>query len=71
MVPPGFRRAVASVPNRPVEAERFTLLLLLVPEPTRSVVVVRGDRFAVDLVTKRPVRALRLTDRAMVSSSEH
>ena len=71
MVPPGLRRTVASVTNRPVDAERLTLRLFPVPAPTRSVVVVRGDRAAVALVTKRPVRALRLTDRAMVSSSEH
>lgn len=71
MVPPGLRRTVASVTNRPVDAERLTLRLFPVPAPTRSVVVVRGDLAAVALVTKRPVRALRLTDRAMVSSSEH
>lgn len=71
MVPPGLRRTVASVTNRPVDAERLTLRLFPVPVPTRSVVVVRGDLAAVALVTKRPVRALRLTDRAMVSSSEH
>ena len=69
IVPPGLRRAVALVTNRPVAADRFTLRLFPVPEPTRSVVVVRGDRAAVAFVTKRPVRALRLTDRAMVSSS--
>jgi hypothetical protein len=71
IVPPGFRRAVASVTNRPVEADRFTLRSFPVPKPTRSVVVVRGDREAAALVTNRPVLALRLTDRAMVSSSEH
>ncbi|GLB69503.1 hypothetical protein AHIS1636_39480 [Arthrobacter mangrovi] len=54
-----------------MEAERCTLRLFVVPEPTRSVVVVRGDLAAVALLTKRPVRALRLTDLAMVSSSEH
>lgn len=70
IVPPGLRRAVPSVTNRPVDAERDTAWLLLVPEPTRSVVVVRGDRVAAALVTKRPVRALRLTDLAMVSSWE-
>lgn len=62
---------VASVTNRPVEADRFTLWPFPVPKPTRSVVVVRGDLEAAALVTKRPVRALRLTDRAMVSSSKH
>lgn len=62
---------VASVTNLPVEADRFTLRPFPVPLPTRSVVVVRGDRAAVAFVTKRPVLALRLTDRAMVSSLEH
>lgn len=38
-----------------------------VPEPTRSVVVFPGHRAAAARETKRPVDALRLTERAMVA----
>ena len=60
---PGCRAAVAAVTNRPLPALRFTARVLLVPRPTRSVVVVRGDRAAVRLLTNRPVPALRDTER--------
>lgn len=61
-MPDGLRLAVAAVTKRPVVAERLTGRELLVPAPTRSVVVFLGDRAAVALETKRPVRELRLTD---------
>lgn len=66
MVPPGLRLAVAVVTNRPDEADRLTDRLLLVPGPTRSVVVLLGRRAAVALVTKRPDEAERFTVRAIV-----
>jgi hypothetical protein len=66
MVPPGFRLAVAPVTNRPEDAERLTERLLLVPEPTRSVVVLPGQRAAAALVTKRPDEAERFTERGIV-----
>lgn len=53
--------------NRPVMVERWTVVLLDVPRPIRSVVVVRGLRRAVEAVKKRPVRALLLAVRAMVA----
>lgn len=51
--------------NRPVIADRWTVVLLDVPRPIRSVEVVRGLRRAVEAFTKRPVRALLLAVRAM------
>lgn len=69
IVPPGFRRKVASVTNRPVLADRLTVRLFPVPDPTRSVVVVPGERRTARVDTKRPVRALRLTDLAMRMAS--
>ena len=51
--------------NRPVMVERWTVVLLDVPRPIRSVVVVRGLRRAVEAVKKRPVRALLRAVRAM------
>ena len=53
--------------NRPVMVERWTVVLLDVPRPIRSVVVVLGLRRAVEAFTKRPVRALLLAVRAMGS----
>lgn len=70
MVPPGLRRPVASVTKRPVDAERVTVRLLLVPAPMRSVVVLPGQRAAVALLTNRPVDAERLADLAMGASQE-
>lgn len=64
-VPPGFCLPQAVVTNRPDVAERVTERRFDVPAPTRSVVVVRGDCFARPLVTKRPVRALLLTERPL------
>ena len=46
--------------NRPVMVERWTVVLLDVPRPIRSFEVVRGLRRAVEVFTKRPVRALLL-----------
>lgn len=46
--------------NRPVMVERWTVVLLDVPRPIRSVMVVRGLRRAVEGFTKRPVRAILL-----------
>lgn len=66
IVPPGSPSARRSVTNRPVEAERRTVRMLLVPDPTRSVVVLLGQRAAAAFETNRPVRALRLTERAML-----
>lgn len=66
MVPPGLRLAVAPVTNRPDDAERLTVRLLLVPGPTRSDVDLPGHRAAAALVTKRPDEAERLTVRAML-----
>lgn len=51
--------AVDSVTNRPDEAERCTVVELLVPEPTGSVVVLPGQRAVVAFDTKRPVVAER------------
>ena len=65
IVVPGCRWAVASVTNRPVIAERLTVVLFDVPRPMVSVVVVRGLRRAVEALTKRPLLALLLTVRAM------
>lgn len=59
---------MGSLTNRPVMVERWTVVLLDVPRPIRSVVVVRGLRRAVGVFTKRPVRALLLTVRAMRQS---
>lgn len=64
-MPPGFRLAVAWVTNRPLEAERATVRLLPVPEPTLSVVVLAGHRATVALDTNLPLEAERLTDRAI------
>ena len=57
--------------KRPLVAERVTGRALEVPGPTRSVVVVRGDRFAWAVVTKRPDRALLLTDRLLAMSASN
>ena len=65
IVPPGLRRAVDGVTKRPVDAERATVRVLLVPRPTRSVVVLPGHRAVVALLTNRPVEAERLTDLAI------
>lgn len=70
MVPPGFRFAVEDDTNRPEDAERDTDRLLPVPDPTRSVVVLPGQRATVDLLTNRPVFADLLTDLAMLSTSQ-
>lgn len=53
--------------NRPVDALRFTVRLLRVPRPTRSVVVRPGHLAVAVRETNRPVRALRemLRPRAM------
>lgn len=64
MVPPGLRRAVAVVTNRPVRAERFTVRLLPVVPPMRSVTVRAGDLRVVARDMNRPVDALRETERA-------
>ena len=71
IVPPGFSRPHRVVTHRPLVADRVTDLVFEVPGPTRSVVVVFGDRAACFVVTKRPVFALRDTDlpRAMFTSS--
>lgn len=69
MVPPGLRRPVAGVTNRPLDAERVTARELLVPLPTRSVVVLPGQRATAALLTKRPLPAERFTDLAMVITS--
>jgi hypothetical protein len=61
MVPPGFRFAAASVTNCPVAAERFTAVVFEVPVPTRSVVVLLGQRAAAAAETKRPDPALLFT----------
>lgn len=66
IVPPGLFLAVRAVTNFPVDAERFTARALLVPFPTRSVVVLAGERLAVALDTNFPVLALRLTVRPMI-----
>jgi hypothetical protein len=58
---PGFAAAFFAVTNSPVAAERWTVLELLVPVPTRSVVVLLGQRAAAALLTKRPDAADRLT----------
>lgn len=64
-VPPGFSRPQRVVTKRPVVEERVTDVEFDVPGPTRSVVVVRGDRFACALVTNRPVFELRATERPL------
>lgn len=46
IVPPGFSLPQRVVTKRPEMADRVTSRLLEVPEPTRSVTVVRGERFA-------------------------
>lgn len=53
--------------KRPMIAERLTVVLFEVPRPTVSVEVVRWLRRAVEAFTKRSVRALLLTVRAMVA----
>lgn len=58
-----------SLTNRPVIVERWTVVALDVPRPTRSVEVVRGLRRAVEAFTKRPVRALLLAVRGMSLAS--
>lgn len=70
MVPFGFSRPQRVVTKRPEVADRVTPRVLALPPPTRSVVVVFGDRFACPLVTNRPVRALLEIDRplAMMAS---
>ena len=52
-------QAVDAFTNRPVVALRFIDRLLLVPRPTRSVVVRLGHREAAAPLTNRPVLALR------------
>lgn len=59
MVPPGSLLPREVGTKRPVAAERVTVRLLLVPDPTRSVVVLLGQRAAADFGTKRPEAALR------------
>lgn len=66
MVPLGLRLAAPELTNRPVEAERFTVVQLLVPGPTRSVTVLPGHLAVVALETNRPVRADLFTDLAML-----
>lgn len=66
MVPPGLRLTVASVTNRPVEADRFTDRPLPVPDPTLSVVVFPGHLATVAFATNRPLPALRWMLRAMI-----
>lgn len=61
IVPLGLGLAVDSVTNRAVDAERCTVVELLVPDPTRSVVVFPGQRSAAALEIKRPVDADRRT----------
>ena len=58
---PGCRRAVATLTNLPVAAERYPVALL----PTVIETVVRGDRRMAALVTNRPLRADLSTDLAM------
>lgn len=67
MVPPGLRPAADWVTNWPLEADRWTVVEFLVPDPTRSVVVFPGHRATVAFETKRPLLADRFTD-AMVCS---
>lgn len=67
MVPLGSLLPRLSGTKRPVEAERVTVRLLPVPEPTRSVVVFPGHRAAAARETKRPLDALRLTERAIAA----
>lgn len=69
IVPPGFSRPQRVVTKRPVVEERVTGVEFDVPGPTRSVVVVRGDRFACALVTNRPVFELRATERPLLIMS--
>ena len=56
------------VTNCPLEADRCTVVLLLVPDPTRSVVVLLGHLAAAALLTKRPDEAERLTERPMLGA---
>jgi hypothetical protein len=58
----GWEAAPAFVMNRPVAALRLTVVLLDVPLPTRSVVVLLGHRAAAAFETNLPVLALLLTD---------
>lgn len=68
IVPLGFRLPAAVVTNRPVEAERVTARVLLVPAPTRSVVVLPGHLATVALETNRPLIADRFTLAISVTS---
>ena len=54
--------------NLPVDAERETVRLLPVPDPTRSVVVFPGDRATVALLTNRPDLADLCTDFDMATA---
>jgi hypothetical protein len=65
-----LRFAVAPVTNRPELALRATARPLLVPEPTRSVVVLPGHRTTVARETNRPVLALRDTLLPAMTSSK-
>ena len=65
MVPSGLRRAAAAETKRPEAAERLTVVELLVPAPTRSVVVLPGHRATVAFETKRPDFDERETDPMM------
>ena len=59
------RGSTSSPPmKRPVTADRLTGLAFDVEPPTSSVTVFSGARLAYAVVTKRPVRALLLTERA-------
>lgn len=53
--------------NRPVVADRVTLRRLLVPAPTRSVVVLVGHRAAEAFDTNRPVLADLFTERRAIA----
>lgn len=68
-MPPGLRLTVASVTNRPVEADLFTVRLLPLPDPTFSVVVFPGHRATVAFETNLPLPALLLMLRAMMDPS--
>ena len=65
-MPSGLPLAVLAVTNFPVDAERFTERALLVPLPTRSVVVLDGHLADVAFETNFPDFALRLTERPML-----
>jgi hypothetical protein len=62
MLVDGWVAAPAFVMNRPVAALRLTVLEFDVPRPTRSVVVLPGQRPVVAFETNRPVDALLLID---------